>query len=128
MNTNDDLVKVIGTVLKDGGYNRNIVWGQQKPKSLTYLMIVHENKNRVSITTGGAVYEHSILFRFYTNTTKYFELDEIDKVTNILDSNPHYRDTTQTYWFNSSVTGYEQIEDEDYKIQINATFSVEEVE
>lgn len=128
MNLKDDILKSYSAIFNAANYPRAIAWGRQKPKNSTFVQLAIDGKSQVLKTTGGAVYYVNVSFTMYSNSEIRFLQDEIDKLTNILDSNHYYRDSTKTYFFNALTSGVDiPGEGDDWKFRINVTLTYEEV-
>jgi len=127
MNLKSDILKSYAKIFSAEKYPRAVAYETQEPRSKTYLYINIDNKNMLMKTTGGTVYNVDVSFTYSTNSDMKLN-DEIDKITNILDKYHHYRDTTQTYFFNAITQGVEFATDEDWKFRINLKLTYEEVD
>ena len=128
MNLKDDILKSYVAIFNAAKYPRTIAYENQKPKSSTFVMLAIDGKTMIQKTTGGAVYSVNVSFTMYSNSEIPSLQDEIDRLTNILDDNHYYRDSTKTYFFNALTTGVDLPGgDDDWRFRINVTLTYEEV-
>ena len=126
MNVKTNILKSWATILKAEGYNRAFAYETQKPKNDTYLECEVTDRAQISKTTGGAVYELTLVWRYFTNSDHKLN-DEMDKLYNILSKYDHYTPSA-TLFFNHTVSGVEVGDAESgYKFAITTTLTLEEV-
>jgi hypothetical protein len=127
MNIKTDILRQLVAVLNAGGYNRTVIYDDQKPKNDTYLKIIPASISELRQTTGGAVYDIALDLLFFTNGNHDLNA-EMDKIRNILTADGYYRDTDKTYYYNLVVNSFTLSEaDEQYKFMIQVTIKHEEV-
>jgi hypothetical protein len=127
MNIKTDILRQLVAVLNAGGYNRTVIYDDQKPKNDTYLKIILASISELRQTTGGAVYDIALDLLFFTNGNHDLNA-EADKIRNILTADGYYRDTDKTYYYNLVVNSFTLSKaDEQYKFMIQVTIKHEEV-